>query len=117
MNKEQIIKKSFEKYPINNVRNSLGYMYDENRDKREGYIQALTEIESMPMVKGWLVRDWIGNFLCFFRKGKPITKREGRWEDNDGLTGEILGAYCSDKIDDLTWDSVPVEAEIIIRTV
>jgi len=117
MTQEQITQKALEVYPISNVRNTLGYIYDENRDKREGYIQALTEIESMPSVKGWLVRDWIGNFLCFFRKGKPITKREGRWEDNDGHTGEILGAYYSDKIDDLTWDSEPVDAEIIIRTI
>ena len=122
MKHEQIIKKAFETYPINNVRNSLGYMYDENSDKREGYIQALTEMESMVKLHGWIVRD---KDQDSYRKGKVWFSREKpkRYDDtvwmrehNDCVMIQE-DVFISENFPNITWASDPVHVEILINAI
>lgn len=125
MTQEEIVKKAFDAYPhrpqmviINNGfgRISIG---DLNDDKRKGYIKALTEIESLQKIHGWVARDGkdILNPLHFF-DGKPerIVLDDGRkfWrrsmESRDIRIPESL-------FPDITWESEPTEVELLIRQI
>ena len=90
--------------------------YDElNLDqslKREGYIKALTEIESLPKIRGWIAREDI-----YYRSGrlflfgeKPVADGSYGWRHSSFYT-ELDSSF----IPDLTWVDGPKEVELIIR--
>lgn len=119
MTDQEIRKKALEAFPINNVRNSLGFMYDENLGRREGYIKALQEIEASPKFKGWVARDWvIGNFLGFFIT-KPKRGNCNRWVDKHGHLGGVLANRKTklDPMKDVKPETGPVRVELIIRRI
>ena len=95
-------------------------MYDANRDKREGYAQALSEIESMVKKQGWIVRDKDKDSE---RKGEVWLSLEKpmRFDDMFWVSNAMLqiqdDVFLSEKFPELTWESEPVKVELIVRTI
>lgn len=116
MTEEQINEKALEEYPKETYydRDICDYV-DINAKERDGYIKALKEIESLPKIKGWVVRDECG--LWFYRE-KPY-KVEGtfysHWTDKNGPNSEL--PLDDNLFPELTWEDKPIEVELIIRKV
>lgn len=114
MTEEQINKKALEEYPKETYydRDMCDYV-DINSKGRNGYIEALKEIESLPKIKGWVARDECG--LLFYRK-KPY-RYDGifysHWTDES--SSEI--PLDDNLFPELTWEDEPVEVELIIRKI
>ena len=116
MTKEQIEKKALEAYPEKRIKETIcgeDYKIDTNTAPRDGYIKALTEIEELPKIKGWVARDstndpMIGTGLIFHSK-KP-RRLVGEWGNP---TIEMHLPW--DMFPDLKWEDEPLEVELIIR--
>ena len=108
MDREEIEKKAHEIYPVRKV---LGTgVGDYNAERREGYIKALTEIESLPKIHGWVARDkW--NNLSFFTGSKPYEAADGLWAAIDGEAIEI----DENLIPEQFCSCEPAEVELLIR--
>jgi len=105
MTQEEIEKKAYEAYPISN-----GPDEEFQEAKRDAYIQALTKIEKLPKIKGWVARDKNGSLYVFH----DIYPR--RLEDE--WVGKGASSYIGEKLlPDITWESDPVEIELLIRRV
>ena len=65
-------------------------------------------------IKGWLARDYIGDYLCFFNN-KPVNKDRGRWRDENANTGTIIAKFGEDSFPKLTWESEPIEVEFTFK--
>ena len=122
MTKEEIIKKGFEAYPEEIV----GYSVEErvgakpkpldyNKDKREGYIKALTEIESLPKIKGWVARDRLSGHIYIHQTKPKENKMLGIWEEPGGYSIQVSSSVID--FPDITIDSEPVEVELLIRRI
>ena len=116
MTEEQINKKALEAYPKETYydRDMCDYV-DINSEGRNGYIEALKEIESLPKIKGWVARDECG--LWLYRE-KPY-RVEGtfcsHWSDKNGPNSEL--SLDINIFPELTWEDEPIEIELIIRKV
>ncbi len=106
MNEEEIKKKAKEVYP----EHEFGLYIKENELKREGYTKALTELEFIPKIKGWIARDEDGS--VWFHYSKPQRKDEGRWESS--ICPQPMEIY-NVPLPELTWEDEPVEIELILR--
>ena len=104
MTEEEIKQKATETYP----KHEFGIYVKDNELKREGYTKALTELEFMPKIKGWVARDKSMD-LFFYYIDKPERKIDC-W-GQEGLT-TILDPNMFPEI---TWESEPIEVELIIR--
>ena len=106
-----IEKKAYEKYP-RWMDNNPDESCDLNEDKRNAYIEACMEYESLPKVRGWVARDKYGSLNLF--GDKPT-----RFEDD--TFGNIKGSgmiFLNDELlPEVTWESEPVEVELLIRKV
>ena len=76
---------------------------------REGYIKALEDLEQLPKLEGYVVRDSDGR-LWFYRNGKPYRLDSGYWENASDYIG-----LQKDSLPEITWETEPVECELIIR--
>ncbi len=120
MNTSDIIKKAWEKYPEKPIYDDhsfipLACFEDENKDKREGYIAAMEEVEKLHKIHGWVARDskldpLFGLGLCIHYK-KP-NRLVDCWEDKT-----ILMHLDWDLYPDLKWEDEPKEVEIILRDI
>ena len=115
MTQEEIIHKAQEVYPD---------MHPEYFHMREGYRQALTDISSLPSIKGWIARDphidnpidnedkEVSDMIGIY-PSKPIRFLDICWDRGaDGCPPFILPKTMFPEI---TWDSEPVEVNIIIE--
>lgn len=112
MTKEQIEEKAYESYPAEFMDEGINprLHIDRNESKREGYIKALTELES-PKLYGWVARDRNGMLHLFDVEPKRI----GDYWWNRDYNSESI---CNEKaFPDITWESDPIEVEILIRRV
>jgi hypothetical protein len=121
MTQEEIQKKAEEVYP----KDICGYTcecrvgakpepLDYNEDRRNAYIKALTEIEELPKIKGWAVKDPDGTL--FIGNNKP--RRLGGEPEYDMWVdlGEFM-KIPNEMLPNITWDSDPIEVELLIRRV
>jgi len=106
MNKEEIEKKALEIYPHEGL-------YD-NIKLREGYSRAMSDIMSLPKIKGWVAREDI-----FLRKGrlllfgeKPVADDSYGWKHDSFYTELDSSLYP-----DLKWEDGPKEVELIINKI
>ena len=86
---------------------------DINGERRVGYIKALTEIESIPKVRGWAARDKNGNLNFFL--GEPHRTKDVRGEEF--WVGHTRMKQPNAFLPDLTWADEPVEVELLIRKI
>jgi poly-D-alanine transfer protein DltD len=115
MTDKQIEEKALEAYPPEYEQEDFDETWDMNEQYREPYIKALKEIESLPKIKGWVARDqqvdeFYGNGLILHHS-KPT--REG----NEWSSKTIAMHLPLDFFPDLTWESDPIEVELLIRKV
>ena len=118
MTEEQINKKALEAYPLpplynEEQRRSKAYAdsYARARDQQDGYCKALSQIEELPKIKGWVARDYNGLYLT---KEKPF--RNGyiaEW----AIKREIPVLLDECDFPELTWESEPIEVELLIRKI
>lgn len=119
MTKEEINNKALEAYPV--MRHPDLNVDDYYQEEREGYIQALTEIEGLPKFHGWMARDEDGELTIFSKK--PI--RSEYYNNSWVAAAEAPGFHEDDfwldikkeRFPDLTWDDEPVEVELLIRKI
>ena len=105
MTKEEIEKKAYESYPTSN-----GLDEEFQEAKRDAYTQALAELES-PKLYGWVARDKNGMLHLFDVEPKRI----GDYWWNRDYNSEPI---CNEEaFPDITWESDPIEVEILIRRV
>ena len=106
-----IEKKAWETYPNDN-----GFVPTLNQGfKREGYIKCAEEYESLPKIRGWVARDKNGSLNLHAFPPKRVYL--GIWccnpldlnQDNIRLDDKILP--------EITWESEPVEVELLIRKI
>ena len=123
MKKEQIDQKALDVYP-----NAPGYKPEyireqENFDqalRREGYIKALKEIEELPKINSWVARDKVGwgnskGWLrLHFRKPERTIRS---WDSANEFLEDESQTLNSDMFPELTWESEPVEVELLIRKI
>lgn len=108
-----IEKKSYDAYPVitDHDRTSLSLNRDREQ-RRKGYIKACKEYESLQKVRGWVARDKYGSLNLF--GDKPI-----RFEDD--TFGNIKGSgmiFLNDELlPEVTWESGPVEVELLVRKI
>jgi len=107
---EEIEKKAYEVYPERKMfipQDPYPPMeIDTNAHRREGYIKALTEIESLPKIHGWVARDDDGELGLF--PAEPA-RDLGMW-----------GFYPKFVLEptvfpEVTWKSEPIKVELLIR--
>ena len=116
MTEEQINQKALEAYPEKLYKDCDGNSYDDNENYREGYIKALEEISSLSKVKGWVARDRGGDLHIF--KAKPDRVKDNLGLDYDNYwCGEYITELDCDIFPDLTWESEPIEVELLIRKI
>jgi hypothetical protein len=95
------------------------FEYDNNAPKREGYIKALTEINSLPKIRGYVARDEDGTLHFFSSEcgdGEPIFDTEsGTW----GIaTMEMLEiVHPNGEFGELSFKDDPIEVELLIKKV
>ena len=110
MDREEIEKKACTAYPPDWKKLCGDGEVDANGERRAGYIKAITEIESLPKIHGWVARDkW--NNLAFFTGSKPYETAKGLWATIDGEAIEIdenlfREQFCTCE---------PAEVELLIR--
>lgn len=63
------------------------------------------------VISGWVARD--SNSDLFIYNDKP--KRDTRWDGVGIWYGEYITELASNHFPDLTWDSEPLEVELIIK--
>ena len=94
-----------------------GFYFESDRVKQiyALTIQALTEIESLPKIHGWIARDsyedafeGTGLILHYSRPQRVF----GEWGSNT-----IAMHLPSHMFPEITWESEPVEVELLIRKV
>lgn len=61
------------------------------------------------VIQGWVARDWNCHLNLFTHK--PIRNPEIRWWEGENV-GMSLPSYI---LSDLTWESEPLEVEIVIK--
>lgn len=109
-----IEKKAYETYPIHpsptDVQITLKKGEDTHIDLRKGYTQAVIEYESLPKISGWVARDRNGALM--FHISYPV--REDGWFSS--LNGRIA-IHDDERYSDITWESEPVEVELLVRRV
>ena len=108
-----IEKRAYEAYPeLDNTRFDMALQNSYINSSRQGYIKACEEYESLPKVRGWVARDKYGSLNLF--GDKPT-----RFEDD--TFGNIKGSgmiFLNDELlPEVTWESEPVEVELLIRKV
>ena len=123
MTQEEIIKKAYEVYP-----EDMGWWFDHtgyaektdlNAERRDGYIKALTEINSLPKIRGYVARDEDGTLHFFSSEcgdGEPIFDIEsGTW----GIaTMEMLDiVHPNGEFGELSFKDEPIEVELLIKKV
>ena len=79
--------------------------------ERRGYIKCAEEYESLPKIRGWVATN-LGGVPQFFL-GKPY--RDMEFEVWKNMGEEISLPYNS--FPEITWESEPVEVELLIRKV
>jgi len=113
MTQEEIIKKAYEVYP-----EDMGWWFDPtgyaekvdlNAERREGYIKALTEVNSLPKIKGWVARDSDGCLNYF--NSKPL-RGEASW-----VMPQNPMALNGADFPDLRWEDEPIEVKLLIKKV
>jgi hypothetical protein len=108
-----IEKKAWETYPNDN-----GFIPTLNQGfKREGYIKCAEEYESLPKIHGWIARnkDICGDKLSFFTQ---IPQRGTRsWVEPDTMDGLPYEDTPKELFPEVTWESEPVEVELLIRKI
>lgn len=102
MTQEEIIKKAYEVYP-----KWCEMVWD--ADERNGYIKALTEVNSLPKIKGWVARDSDGR-LDFFLS-KPL-RGEASW-----VMPQNPIALNGADFPNLRWEDEPIEVELLIQKI
>ena len=108
-----IEKKAYEKYP-----SVLGFPIDEqvdlNEEARNAYIKSCEEYESLPKIHGWIAKDdsLYNPSLCVHLE-KPVKDLAFHYWDSKGK------CVCIDKklFPEITWESEPVEVELLIRKI
>lgn len=117
--KEEILKRAFEAYPSLIKCVGAGKEFDENSEKREGYIKALTEMNNLQKIEGWVARDEDGMLNVFQSKPSPNKFEYGdktfhRWDDFE-TEGRI--ELPETMFPEITWESEPFKVELLIKTV
>ena len=110
MNNEQILQKALKVYPPEYEHEDFDE-WDINEKYREPYIKALLEVESLPKVHGWIARDKDG--LLGFYSDKPQRFDDKAWWCDPGCYTAL--ALHPDSYPEITWESEPLEVELIIR--
>lgn len=114
-----IEKKAYEKYPEikkeDYPRKDFIRVKVRRDELRQAYIKCAEEYESLPKIHGWVARDsvedaFIGTGLILHHS-KP-TRTGGEWSS---LT--IAMHLPSKMFPEITWESEPVEVELLIRKV
>lgn len=111
MNNEQILQKALEVYPPEYEQEDFDETWDMNEQYREPYIKALLEVESLPKVHGWIARDKDG--LLGFYSDKPQRFDDKAWWCDPGCYTAL--ALPPESYPEITWESEPIEVELIIR--
>ena len=136
MTKKEIEKMAYKAYPVKNDTEYDKYgnaeTVDLNAGRREGYIRAMTEMrglakkfgereaklildfEKLPKLHGWVARQPDGT-LWLFEECRPCLVL-GEWGTAIGGERELDG-IDTDEFADLTYDSEPVEVELLVRKV
>jgi hypothetical protein len=109
MTNEQIEQKALEVYPV--INDCLNSDIDINGKSREGYIKAFLEVESLPKVHGWIAQDKDG--LLGFYSDKPQRFDDKAWWCDPGCYTAL--ALPPDSYPEITWESEPIEVELILR--
>lgn len=105
-----IEKKAYEAFPDDGCVNS-GLFNQQQAERREGYIKCAEEYESLPKIRGWVARDHSG--IIKIHECKPYKNENcGIWDNMD--TRIIITRSLFQEI---TWESEPVEVELLIRKV
>ena len=108
---ETIEERAFKAYPKPKLMGSSNILYDFEANSREGYIKACEEYESLPKIHGWWVaRDENGDLWAY--EMKP-SRFESTWWDRDYSRLSL----DNDDFPEITWESEPVEVELLIRKV
>ena len=77
---EKIAQRALEIYPYKRGLDSINdVFYDLNYQRREGYIKALQEIESLPKINGWVARNKELNELIFVPGNEQPTRMKTYW--------------------------------------
>ena len=111
MTHEEIEKKAYEAYP------KFG---DDAKDlamgqvrERNGYIKCAEEYESLPKIHGFVARNKKPNELIFVPGKEAPVRMATYW-----FAGFTWGyAVIPDICPEITWESEPVEVELLIRKV
>lgn len=109
MTHEEIEQKALEVYPV--INDCLNSTIDINKKSREGYIKALLEVESLSKVHGWIARDKDG--LLGFYSDKPQRFDDKAWWCDPGCYTAL--ALPPESYPEITWESEPLEVELILR--
>jgi len=116
MTQEEIEKKAYEAYP--RVPDRISDAGDINYDryvKREGYIKALTEIEELPKIKGWVARDSVENV---FNGNGLILHHSQPWRCGGEWSSQTIAMHLpSNLFPEISWEDNPVEVELLIRKI
>lgn len=100
---ENIKEKAYNEFPITAGENGEA---DIMKEKRDGYIQGLMELEKMPRIKVWAARDKNGTLWSFAHKPQRII---------NGFAGSDIGRMDKKLFPDLKWEDEPIQFEMLIK--
>ena len=112
MTEKEINRKAQETYPKRYSYDGFT-KHDLNYQKREGYTKAIQEIEEQPKIKGWIYREKNDELYISAQGRKPFRKTDYDFTMSDGWIVEL----DEDLFPELTWESEPVEIELLIRKI
>lgn len=83
----------------------------------DGYIKACEDYKSLPKIHGWVARnkEICGGRLSFFTKKPQRGTRS--WLEPDTMEDLPYEGLPKDMFPEISWESEPVEVELLIRKV
>lgn len=114
---DEEFRKGFEELKENGVHNIC--VDDSFSKERYAYIKACEEYESLPKIRGWVARD--KNGAVFFHREKPHRELDCVWRTawvmHPRPELDHLRLPNALDIQELNWESEPIEVELLIRKV
>ena len=122
---KDVLRKGYDKYPMAGAIDPYDGGKDTNEERREGYMQGLFDgykerleeenvtidtaikILESPTNNGWVARDKDGALILY--SFRPRRERTGYWKGNK------IKRLPDEAFPEVTWESVPMEVEILIK--
>lgn len=90
-------------------------IWDENEEKRKGYLKALNDFDKLPVIKGYIVKHKWGE-ITFFSTIPVRDEESGTWIVYGAcIEMNMAFLFTDSEFKDLKWEDEPIPYNLILR--